>query len=387
MKRLLFLAMLFLITACTKTEQIQPEYYLQKDFNPGLLPDDPKAVAKIPLITSKSFLKAKQTSVIAKGRPVKDQEPPTVRITSPLTGAAAEGIINVSVTATDNVGVTQVALKINGVTLAIDYTAPYTFVWDATNVPAGTYLMTASVRDAARNVTDYSIMLIKEVIVVEPPTQTATFELTTPTAGNQGSEGSCVAWSVGYSARSIDWYYKTEASSYSLLSNIFSPEFLYNQIKFSTDCNSGSAMQTALDFIKVNGICTWSVMPYNNGDCNTLPDVNQSSQALPYTISGYHKIYTSDTTAIKSLLHQNKAVIVSILLDSYFLNAKPGFIWENTGSGFGVGHSVIICGYSDELKAWKIMNSFGTNWGTNGFGYMKYDMFPTRTGTYCYAII
>jgi hypothetical protein len=78
-----------------------------------------------------------------------------------------------------------------------------------------------------------------------------------PPVVSQGGEGACVAFAVGYAARSAEQYYRTNASSYSNSTNVFSPEFLYNQIKFSSDCCSSTAMQTALDFIKLNGIPTY----------------------------------------------------------------------------------------------------------------------------------
>ncbi len=226
----------------------------------------------------------------------------------------------------------------------------------------------------------------KPPIVVDPPLDTlSSYDMKVPPIGSQGREGSCVAFAVGYGAKSIHEYYKNAATSYSYSTNIFSPEFLYNQTKFG-DCGSGTAMQTALDFIKTNGIVPWSIMPYTDTDCSTLPTAQQSIQAQVYKISEYYKIYTTDSTMIKTLVRQNKAVIIGICVDYAFMNAKTGFIWKNTGSALGVGHSIVIIGYNDQLKAWKIINSFGTAWGTNGFAYIEYSMFPTRTGTYCYSI-
>lgn len=381
----LFILLMLLLSACIKTDNKLEKVEIPKG---GLLPDDPAKVALVPLLTSKDFLKTKRSQEIYRGKPTRDRIPPTVNITSPVTGTTVTNLVQINVTATDNIGVKQVIFTINGQQYFIDIVYPYYFVWDATNLSNGIYNITVTAKDDANNSASQTIYLTKNVIVVDPPTEepSITYEMKTPPIGNQGSEGSCAAWSIGYAARSIDWYYKNTQSSFDYAVNIFSPEFLYNQIKFSSDCNSGTAMQTALDFIKLNGIPTWSVMPYESGNCATLPTVEQSLAAQPYKLDGYYKVYTTDTAMIKSLVRQNKAVIISINLDNLFLNAKTGFIWKNTGSGFGIGHSVVIIGYNEELKAWKIMNSFGTGWGTGGFAYMEYDMFPTRTGTYCYAI-
>lgn len=379
MKKIFVIALL-LLSACSKITQ-------QERIVGGLQPDDPVKVAKVPLIVSTNYLKPtsyNQLDLSYRGKPNKDNVYPQVSFISPVSGTTVTDLVNIQVQAADNIGVASVAISINGVLTFTKTVAPYTFVWNTASLPNGTYTITATVKDAARNTTISSVSVVKNVIVVDPPdTTTYGYKIFTPPIGYQGGEGSCVAFSVGYAARAIDYYYKNGQSN----SLLFSPEFLYNQIKFSTDCNSGTAMQTALDFIKVNGICTYEVMPYSSTNgCSLLPNDVQQANALNYKIEDYYKIYTSDTAAMKSMIRLNRPVIVSINLDNAFLNAGYGFVWSYTGSGLGIGHSVILCGYDDTKEAWLVMNSFGTSWGTNGFCWMKYDMFPTRTGTYCYTI-
>jgi len=57
--------------------------------------------------------------------------------------------------------------------------------------------------------------------------------LTNPSIGDQGSEGSCVGWAVGYTATSILAYPKY--NSWSLAKR--SPSYVYNQIKVGADCS------------------------------------------------------------------------------------------------------------------------------------------------------
>ena len=37
------------------------------------------------------------------------------------------------------------------------------------------------------------------------------------------------------------------------------------------------------------------------------------------------------------------------------------------------GHAMLIVGYDDDLECWCIANSWGENWGLNGFGFLPYD--------------
>jgi predicted amidohydrolase/regulation of enolase protein 1 (concanavalin A-like superfamily) len=76
--------------------------------------------------------------------------PPTSAIASPSSGAtfAAPATIAVSVSAADGDGsVTSVELLANGTLIATDTTAPYQFTWS--NVPAGSYALTARATDNA----------------------------------------------------------------------------------------------------------------------------------------------------------------------------------------------------------------------------------------------
>lgn len=79
-----------------------------------------------------------------------DTTPPTVSITSP-TGGTVTGTVIVSVSATDNVGVTRVDLRVNGVTVATDATSPFQMTWNSATVANGSVQLTAAAYDAAGN--------------------------------------------------------------------------------------------------------------------------------------------------------------------------------------------------------------------------------------------
>ena len=77
---------------------------------------------------------------------------PEVIVVSPTNGATVNGTIEVSITATDNIGVTRVELNLDGVLLATNAIIPYKFTVDTKNLINGSHIFTAKAYDAAGNV-------------------------------------------------------------------------------------------------------------------------------------------------------------------------------------------------------------------------------------------
>jgi C1A family cysteine protease len=207
--------------------------------------------------------------------------------------------------------------------------------------------------------------------VIPPTTLPASYILTAPTPGNQGSEGSCCAWAAA-SVRTIEQYYRTNATSYSYATNIFSPEFIFNQIE-AGDC-AASAMSEAMSLMVSKGVCTWQTMPYSSiNGCSLMPTSSQYAEAANYKLPSFSIIWGTDTTAIKTAIATKHPLATIVVIDDNFDNAGPGYIWSSWGTKY-IGHALTIVGYDDSKHAFKAMNSWGTNWGDGGFVWIDYDL-------------
>lgn len=353
----------FLLFSCSKQQQ-------QKQRAGGAMPDMPNSVQ---VVVSPTFAAGNNIAdkVVLKGRPIKT---PQVSFLSPLNGAVVSGVVTISVSIRN---ATAVTIYVNGFT--VSNTTSYQ--WNTNGLPSGFYLLSATAKDAAGNSRTTSITVSINTIIVEPPQPVSGVQIEPmPPVLDQGSEGSCVAFAVGYAACSIEYFNKTKELK------TFSPEHLYNHVKFSPDCYSGTAMQTALEFIMANGILPWSEMPYTSGFCTPYETEAQKQIALNYKIDGFFKMYTTDTAMIKGMIRLNKPVIINVIADNSFIAAKAGFVWRTYSGSGSLPHCIVICGYDDSKNAYKIINSWGTGWCDAGFGWIDYDFFLTRTGTYCYSI-
>jgi hypothetical protein len=324
---------------------------------------------------------ASNTITVSQNVVSSDITAPTVSITSPANGSTVSGTVNVAVSATDNVGVNFVSFSVDGATVASLSTAPYNFSWNTTNVADGNHSLTAKATDAAGNATTATITVAKNTTITTVPTTSlpSSVILTTPTPGNQGGEGSCVSFAIVYGQRSIEQYYKSGASGYSLSSNVFSPEYVFNQINGGS-C-SGSSLLGNYSILTSQGVCTWSSMPYSytNG-CSLLANSTQISEAAKYKITSYSVVYSSDITAIKTMLASKHSIAINIRYDDTFLNAGPTTIWKTTPGLIYGTHGILIVGYDDSKHAYKVMNSWGTSWGDGGFSWIDYDLMPSITG-------
>jgi thermitase len=83
--------------------------------------------------------------------PPPDTSAPSVSISSPADGGVVSGVTVVDVAAVDDRAVSRVEIHVDGVPLATDTAAPFSFAWDTSAVAAGVHDLQAMAFDAAGN--------------------------------------------------------------------------------------------------------------------------------------------------------------------------------------------------------------------------------------------
>lgn len=199
-----------------------------------------------------------------------------------------------------------------------------------------------------------------------------------PDRQNQGKQGSCVAWSSVYAARTI-----IEAASTGQPGNAtaYSPGFVYNQIGLE-GCQ-GSYIQRAMEFMKDKGVVAYDAFPYDDQDCSRQPSNTLWNEASHNKMHGFTRLTESDDVnginirAIKEHLAKDAPVVIGMMVGGSFMQEMMGQeVWNPTDEdrsqmGFG-GHAMCVIGYDDRKQAFQIMNSWGPEWGKNGIGWVRY---------------
>ncbi len=194
-----------------------------------------------------------------------------------------------------------------------------------------------------------------------------------PTPGHQGAQGSCVGWAVGYALKTYQEAFEFNISSPQAWDH-FSPAFVFNSIKQGEDCGAGSRISDALEFVANTGAVRMNDFPYEEGQC--LPPVeDMSSIARDYAIKSYRRLQKDGMLfAIREALSNEKPVVIAMRVFPSFEQWQGGENYRHDPDiEFQVDfHAVTVVGYDDERRALKVINSWGTDWGDDGFFWMDY---------------
>ena len=88
---------------------------------------------------------------------VEDTTPPAVTITSPQNGSVVSDSIEITCMSTDNDGIANVELWVNGISTGItDSTEPYSLNWITSDIEDGIYTIIVRAYDLSDNATDSS---------------------------------------------------------------------------------------------------------------------------------------------------------------------------------------------------------------------------------------
>ena len=197
-----------------------------------------------------------------------------------------------------------------------------------------------------------------------------------PKPQHQGNQGSCVGWAVGYALKTYQ-----EAKEFSVPQpqewDHFSPAFVFNAINQADNCEEGSYIKDALELIANVGAVRWQDFPYQPDQC-LPPSEDIKAMAKDYSIQAYRRLQKDGMLfSIREALSQEKPVVIAMKTYESFDNWQGGANYRPGEDEFQTGfHAVTVVGYSEDRKALKIINSWGEDWGDNGFFWMDFRAVP-----------
>jgi len=219
--------------------------------------------------------------------------------------------------------------------------------------------------------------------------QTYSLKQYAPQPGNQYPYGTCTGWASAYAARTISESIALNRRDVFLTTNnVFSAIFAYKGPFTISSINptgyEGQAISRVLDFMKNEGAVKRPDFEKTMNFQFIL--LSRYADSRRYPIGGYNTLYPSRnaqagdntrTERVKKSLSEGKPVIIGMKCPDSFEKAID--VWrpfENPAGNYS-GHAMCVVGYDDKKYggAFEVLNSWGTNWGNNGYTWIPYTVF------------
>lgn len=189
----------------------------------------------------------------------------------------------------------------------------------------------------------------------------------------QGQTNSCVANAVAGAYEYLALQHLDEPYD---VSRLF---IYYNARLVSSDEieDSGSYIQDAIESLKEYGACSEETWQFDEDYVNEEPSEEAYEEAANFLLESV-ELVPVELHAWKHALAEGNPIIFGIsLYASFDKHKKRGFVPMPTKNeserGSHAGHAMLCVGYSDKDKVFIVRNSWGEDWGENGYCYIPYD--------------
>lgn len=199
---------------------------------------------------------------------------------------------------------------------------------------------------------------------------------------NQGSCGSCWAFSTTGALEGA--FAVLEGTLISL-----SEQNILDCDSQDQKCNGGM-MDTAFSYVESKGLCSEETYPYEcyysfNPYCIWSQCTSACTTVIaPGQLTCYKDVEPKNNKALQSAIAQ-QPVSVAIEADSFVFQHFSKGVISSAGCGESLDHGVLAVGYGTEdgVDFWKVKNSWGPEWGEDGYVKIARDTAEEQEGGVC----
>jgi len=150
--------------------------------------------------------------------------------------------------------------------------------------------------------------------------------------------------------------------------------FIYfneRDIEHTTSSDAGAMIRDGIKSVAKLGACPESMWPYDVSKFMFRPPTVAYKAAKTYEALSYKKV-TKTATQIKGCLAKGIPVVFGITVYSSFMSdavASTGNVpMPQVHESVEGGHAILMVGYDSTKGVFIFRNSWGTNWGDQGYG-------------------
>jgi hypothetical protein len=191
---------------------------------------------------------------------------------------------------------------------------------------------------------------------------------------NQGQEGACTGFGLATVANFLLRNRKVGHDE-----TLVSPRMFYEMARrydeWPGEDYSGSSARGAMKGWHKHGVCAEDVWPYNPKNPGGPFNSKRAENANQRPLGAYYRVNHKDLICMHSALAEVRILYATAKVHDGWQNPKPDGTIVCTDTIIG-GHAFAIVAF-DHDGFW-IQNSWGPDWGKDGFGHISYDDWLTN---------
>ena len=201
-----------------------------------------------------------------------------------------------------------------------------------------------------------------------------------PPIVDQGDIGSCTGNALAGAIGFLE-YATIKPESFQPFSRLF---IYYNErvIEGDPGQDGGANIRDGIKTLDREGACFESLWGYSDELTFKKPTSRAYFQAQGHTITRYSSVNNTDINQLKDALFRGFPIVFGFTVYESFQSKEVGSTGmmpmpDRSESSLG-GHAVLCVGYDDSIARFIVRNSWGTDWGDEGYFYMPYSYITNR---------
>lgn len=189
---------------------------------------------------------------------------------------------------------------------------------------------------------------------------------------NQGSLGSCTAQSVA----GVLQHTMLETSDVAFLPSRLFIYYNTRVIQKTINQDSGASLRNTIKAVAQSGYPKESLWPHRIQDFKKKPSSAAYNDAQKRKLQSFHyaRVPQNLNSLATAIAEGNPIVFGFAVYESFSKVGKNGMMpMPKKGERVNGGHAVAIFGYDANKKVFIVRNSWGKNWGDQGYFYMPFD--------------
>jgi Papain family cysteine protease/Domain of unknown function (DUF4384) len=213
----------------------------------------------------------------------------------------------------------------------------------------------------------------------------ASLKMYAPQVGSQNPLNTCGGWAFANALTIQEARQRGVMDAAKIQKLFYSPAYIYRLAQTTDNCDKGLNFSELIKAIQLQGILRNSDLLVS---CPNLTEVKNCTpkawkNILP-VLQTFHDVVSADkdkTIYTQKALSEGNPVVVGIKgMGTSFFDLRQE-VWNPLPNepevNPSMGHAICVVGYDDKKfgGAFEILNSYGTNWGSKGYAWIKYDDF------------